>query len=168
MSLSAMIKAMYANQGRSGVLGTNVVRAAAADPQNVQQTIFTIAGGVVLVTGLVGVRTVIQAGGASNIQFRHSVGATVLNVLTAITGDTVGTIYTITGNVNDNALIGVGGIPVQGGMFGSQAGVSQQQPGLYFFTGNIQVLMTAAAGTGSTSYILTYVPISTGATVVAA
>ena len=168
MSLSAMIKSMYANIGRSGVLGTNVLRAAAADPQNVQQTIFTIAGGTVLVTGLYGIRTVIQAGGASNMQFRHSVGATVLNVLTAITGDAIGTMYTISGNPNDNLVIGAAGAPIQGGMFGSQAVVSQQQPGLIMTTGNIQVLMTAAAGTGSTRYILTYIPLDVGANVVAA
>jgi hypothetical protein len=168
MSLSAMIRAMYTNRGVSGVLGTNVVRAAAADPQAAQQTIFTIAGGAVLVTGLYGIRTVIQAGGASNMQFRHSIGPTVLNVLTAITGNDVNTIYTITGNPNDAIQIGVVGAPVQGGMFGSQAVVSQQNPGIVMFTGNLQVFMSAAAGTGSTSYILSYVPLTPGSSVVAA
>ena len=149
-------------------LGYQVDRAAAADPQNVWLTIFTIAGGAVLVNALIGLRTVIQAGGASTMQFRHSIATTVLNVATAITGNAVGTLYTITGNPLDDLVIGAAGAPIQSGMFGSQTIVSVQMSGLLMFTGNIQVIMTAAAGTGSTSYILSYIPLSAGATVVAA
>ncbi len=169
MSISAMIKAIYANVGRSGSLGTNVYRAAAADPQNVQQTLFTVAGGLVLVTGFYGVRTVIQAGGASTIQFRFSVGPTVLDSgATVITADAVGTIYSITGNVNDPALQGIAGLPIFGSMMGSQTVGSVQQKGIVLPAGNIQVIMTAAAGTGSTRYVLSYIPIDIAANVVAA
>ena len=167
MGLAAFIKAIYANQGRSGVLGTVVRREAAADPQNVWLTIFTITGQV-LVTQFVGIRTVIQAGGASNMQFRHSVGATAGCVATAITGNAVGTLYTITGNPLDNLIIGPAGAPIQGGGAGSQTVASVQMFGSIMAAGNIQVTMTAAAGTGSTGYILTYVPLSADGVVVAA
>lgn len=169
MSVSAMIKAIYANMGWSGSQGTSVFRAAAADPQNVQQTIFTVAGGLVLVTGLYGVRTIIQAGGAGAIQFRFSVGPTVLDSgATVITADAVGTIYSITGNPNDPALQGIAGLPIIGSMSGSQTVVGVQQKGIVLPAGNIQVIMTAAAGTGSTRYVLSYIPIDIAATVVAA
>jgi hypothetical protein len=150
---------------QQGGLGIRVNRVAAADPQAAWQTIFTVTGGLVLVTGLVGVRTVIQAGGASNMQFRHSVGTTVLCVAAAITGNAVSTIYTVTGNPLDALVIGAAGVPIQGGMMGSQAGASIQQFGIIVMAGNIQVTMTAAAGTGSTKYILTYIPLEDASSV---
>ena len=164
MGLKQLIEAIFLNGGT----GRQVRRAAAADPQNVWLTLFTITGGAVLITGLYGIRTVIQAGGASNMQFRHSIATTVLNVATAITGNAVSTLYTITGNVLDNLVIGAAGVPIQGGMHGSQAGASIQQFGMVMFTGNIQVTMTAAAGTGSTRYTLAYIPIDNGASVAVA
>jgi hypothetical protein len=160
---SSLIQRIYLQGG----LGVRIDRLPAADPQAAWQTIFTITG-LVQITGLIGVRTVIQAGGASNMQFRHSVGPTVGCLAAAITGDTVNTIYTITGNPNDALIIGLGGTPIQGGGMGSQAVASVQMFGSLAFTGNIQVTMTAAAGTGSTRYVLTYIPLDDAALVVAA
>ncbi len=156
MALAKKINAVHQQAG----LGILVVRPAAADPQNAWTTIFTITDGPVLVTGLYGLRTVVQAGGASTMQFRHSVGPTVLCAATAITGNAADTMYSITGNPNDGIIVGAGGVPIQGGMMGSQAVVSVQQFGILCFTGNIQVTMTAAAGTGSTAYYLTYIPVN--------
>lgn len=152
--------------GRAGGrFGTPVDRAAAADPQNVWENIFTIAGGLVFITSLIAVRTVIQAGGASNMQFRHSVGPTVVCAAAAITGNAVGTIYTITGVFADALQIAAAGIPIPGGLLG---GTGDSVNGIIMAAGTIDVTMTAVAGTGSTRYICHYIPIDSGATVVAA
>jgi len=151
----------------AGGLGWRLDRAAAADPQNAWQNLFTIAGGYIAITGLIGVRTVIQAGGASTMQFRHSVGPTVFDAGTlAITGDAVGTIYVLTGDTTDPIVSGVAGAAV---MFGKLVATSTTYGGRPLFIvgpGTIDVIMTAAAGTGSTQYILTYIPLSDAVTVV--
>jgi hypothetical protein len=102
------------------------------------------------------------------MQFRHSIGPTVLCAATAITGDAVNTLYTITGNPLDPLVIGAAGAPIQGGLMGSPTVAAIQQWGMLMFTGNIQVTMTAAGGTGATRYVLTYIPVDFGATVAAA
>lgn len=162
-SLKQIVESIYLNGG----LGPKVRRATAADPQNVWQTIFTVAGGPVFITFLVGVRTIIQAGGASLMQFRHSVGPTAIDAGTlAVTGDAVGTLYYLTGDPADAILSGAAGVPVP---TGKVIGVAAQYQGigLLVAVGNIQVTMTAAAGTGSTRYVLGYIPVDDG-TVVAA
>ena len=141
---------------RGGTLGKPVARAAAVDPQNVWLPLFTITG-YVLVTSLIGIRTIIQAG-ISNMQFRHSVGPTVLCGAAAITGNTVGTIYTITGNVADALQIGLGGIPIPGGLAGGLLATGINMHGYIMGPGTIDVTMTAVAGTGSTRYFVHYVP----------
>jgi hypothetical protein len=152
-----------------GGLGLRTVRAAAADPQAAWQTLFTIAGGVIAITAFVGVRTVIQAGGASTIQFRHSVGPTVSDNGTAIiTGDTVGTMYTITGDPNDPVVIGLGGNGISPSKIIATSATYGSPILGYAMPGNLQVTMTAAAGTGSTRYVLCWIPIDAAATVVAA
>jgi hypothetical protein len=153
----------------AGSLGFKEERAAAADPQAAWQTIFTIAGGLVAITGLIGVRTVIQAGGASTMQFRHSVGPTVLdNGAAVITGNAVGTIYVLTGDIADPIQVGAAGVVVESGRLVPTSGMYGSLPMFIVGAGNVQVTMTAAAGTGSTRYIMTYIPLDTAATVVAA
>jgi hypothetical protein len=150
-----------------GGLGYRIGRAAAADPQNVWQNLFTIAGGVIAITGLVGVRTVIQAGGASTMQFRHSVGPTVLDAGTAaITGDAIGTIYVLTGDTTDPIQVGAAGVAVMGGKIVATSTTYGCVPLFIVGAGTIDVTMTAAAGTGSTRYILTYIPLDDAVTVV--
>ncbi|MCK9602733.1 MAG: hypothetical protein M0R06_27035 [Sphaerochaeta sp.] len=150
-------------------LGIRVSRAAAADPQNAWQTLFTISGGAILLTALVGARTVIQAGGASTMQFRHSIGPTVLDAGTAaITGDDVLTAYWLTGDTTDPIQVGVVGAPVMAGRVVATS-TTYGSPGLFVLSaGNVQVTMTAAVGTGSTGYTLCYIPLASGARVVAA
>jgi hypothetical protein len=149
-------------------LGYIVPRAAAADPQAAWLSLFTIAGGLVGVTALIGVRTIIQAGGASTMQFRHSVPPTVLDAGTlAITGTDVGTFYTLTGDVTDPIGQGVVGAPVTAGKVVATS-ITYGSPILFIAgPGNIQVTMTAAAGTGSTRYLIGYIPLDAAATVVA-
>jgi len=157
----------------AGPYGLRVDRAAAADDQNVTTAIFTIAGGEILITGLWGVRTVIQAAGASNMSWAHSVGPTALCAATAVTGDTVGTLYSLQGDPADAILISAGtGVAdtFPAVQVGKLVVTSPQYNGALFMVGagNITVLHTAAAGTGSTRYFMTYVPLADGVTVVAA
>jgi len=156
-------------EGRAGgYLGKRVARAATADPQNVWQTIFTISGGLVLIKALIGVRTIIQAGGASTLQFQHSVGPTVLDAGTGVaTANAVGTIYWLTGDVTDPVQLGAAGAPILTGKIVATS-VTHAGIGVLAGAGNIQVTFTAAAGTGSTRYILCYEQIDPGASVVAA
>lgn len=160
-------KLLYLSQA-GGALGTPVYRAAAVDPQNVWLPIFTIAGGLVRIMSIIGVRTLIQAGGASNMQFRHSVGPTAWCAATAITGNAIGTIYTVTGIFADALTIGAAGVSIQAGLSGSIGGGANSLRGLLVGAGTIDVTMTAAAGTGSTRYIVRYIPEDAGATIVAA
>lgn len=155
-------------------LGLRTSRAAAADDQNAVTAIFTIAGGPILLTGLFGIRTVIQAGGASNMSFSHSTGPTNLCIATACTGDAVGTIYSLAGDAGDALVIGAGaGVANQATPSdpGRLVATSLQYGGAPMFVlgvGNIQVLHTAAAGTGSTRYVMFWIPVDAASTVVAA
>jgi hypothetical protein len=152
----------------AGALGWRVDRDAAADPQNVWQNLFTIAGGIIAVTSLIGVRTIIQANGASTMQFRHSVGPTVLDNGTAvITADAVNTLYIHNGDGGDSIQVGVAGVGVS---MAKNVAISAQYgsfPLAVLMAGTIAVTMTAGAGTGSTRYILTYIPLGDAVTVVA-
>jgi hypothetical protein len=166
MAFPHEIEAIYQQRG----LGIRVERAAAADvPNTVWTNIFTIAGGIVCVTALIGVRTVAQtSGGASNMQFRHSVNNTVLDAVLDVQNDTVNTIYTITGTPADALQRGLGGITTLMGMAGGLLATGINMFGRIMFTGNIQVAFTAADHAGSTRYMLYYIPLDLGAYIVAA
>jgi hypothetical protein len=166
--IPAAIKASYLNAG----LGIHVERVLAADavgPTN----IFTIAGGLVLITGLYGVVTTLRAGGAGvTTVFSHSTGPTTL-CLATITGlAAVGTTLALTGDPADALIIGVGtGVantfpPIQGGMKGSGAG-GISQFGLVCGVGTITTTISVVTA-GATRYALTYIPIDSQATVQAA
>lgn len=169
MGLKTEIQAALQNAGT----GLKVYRAAAADIV-AATTIFTITGGFVLVTGLVGIVTVIRSGGAgATMSLTHTVGPTALHTPNAaVTGNaTVGTIFTLTGVPGDALVVSVGtGVlntapPIQGPMMGG-ALLGVQQFGMIMSIGNIQVAHSAIGGApGSTRYILTYIPLDMGAVV---
>lgn len=166
MSLKGIIESTYKNAGT----GIRVNRATAADavgPTN----LFTITGGLVLVTGLVGVVTTLRAGGAGATQvFSHSTGPTVLCAATITGLATVGTTITITGDPADFAIIGVGTAvantfpPIQGGMKGSGLGAIQQF-GPICGVGTITTTLSLSTA-GATRYIITYIPLDDAALVV--
>jgi len=167
MGLPAMIKSLFLSQS-GGTLGTRVFRATNACPQTAWENIFTVATGNVLMTLLVGERTVIQAGGASNIDFQvdPTAGAAVsLCAVTVCTTDAVGTIYTITGNPADACY---SGLSVPGGMAGGALLTGQNVHGWIVPPGTIEWRESAAAGTGNVQFYMFYVPIDIGANVVAA
>lgn len=168
MSLSSLVKSLYKSYA-GGTLGTRVFRVADANvPQNAWRDIFDVSNGLILMTMLVGERTIIQAPGASNldIQFDPTVaGASVsFCAATVITTDAVGTLYTFTGVPGDGCYAAVGGVP--GGMAGGLA--AQGFHGWIIPPGTVEWRESHAAGTGAIQWTLFYVPIDPEATVAAA
>jgi hypothetical protein len=156
MSLTQQIKGTYFNAGT----GIRLNRAAAADavgPTN----LFTISGGLILLTGLYGVVTILRAGALATQVFTHT--ATALCVATPMISATVGTVITITGDVADLAIIGIGtGVantvaPLQGGLKGSALGGTQMF-GMILGVGSITTTISVVTA-GATRYILTYIPL---------
>lgn len=157
----------------AGGLGLRLDRAAVADvvgPAN----LFTIAGGHILLTGFYGVVTQIRsAGGGATQAIDWSVGALALHQPPApILGNaTVGTIFTITGDILDPLIVAVGtGVvntspPIVGGMKGSGLG-GIQQFGLVLGAGSIRVTHSGVGATGATRYWITYIPLNDAVTVV--
>ena len=164
MGLKTLINAIY--QERE--YGQKVQRAAAADPAGgAVQVLFTISGGIVLVTMLVGVRTIIQAAGASNFTFSHSVGPTNLCTATAVTGNDVDTTYTITGNFGDALQIAVDGAAAIAGITEGLLATGDRCKGILMPAGNITMTGSGAGVTGSCSYYIQFIPMDVGATIVA-
>jgi hypothetical protein len=165
MGPKAVIERVY-QQGGTGI---RVNRAPAADAVG-PTAIFTITGGLVLVTNLLGVVTVARTGGAAvTTVFSHSTGPTNL-CLPTITGlATVGTTFTLTGAFGDALVIGVGTTvantfpPIQGGMMGSGLG-GIQEFGVIMGVGTITTTISVVTA-GSTRYIITYIPLDDAAAV---
>jgi len=160
------------NQGGAftrGLLGTAVRRPTATLPQTATGTLFTVAGGRVLVTAIVGEVTTIL-GAVGNLNLVHDPdGAGAVGDVCAATAcgtDAVGTLYSITGVAAD--LLGaqkVTGTEVPTHVFTSVfAGAAK---GLVLPAGALG-LKTSASSTGSIKWDLFYVPIDEGASVVAA
>lgn len=143
-------------------LGTVVTRATAALPQTTTASLFTVATGRVLLTSLVGAVTTVIQTQANNTKIVFdptAAGATGdLCANLDITGDAVGTFYSITGTpataMQDNLLY----VPPNKAL---------AWPGIVLDPGAI-ALTCAASNTGSVSWTVTYVPLDTGATVAAA
>ncbi len=154
-------------------LGLTIPHAAIVDDQNVTTPIFTIAGGPIFLISLMSIRTVIQAGGASNLQFAHSVGPANLHLATACTGDGVGTVSVVAGDAGDALVVGAGtGVantfaPLDPGRLVATSLQYGGAPLRILPVGNITVIHTAAAGTGSSRYVMIWLPIDAASTVVA-
>lgn len=144
---------------RLSLKGLRVARAAASLPQSTAAAIFTIAGGRVIITSLVGeVTTVIQTQANNTKLIANPAGAGTSVDMCAvldISADEVGCLYGITG-VPGDALIG------------ANAGLTPDMlKGQVLNVGTID-LSCAASNTGAIKWVLTYVPLDDGATVVAA
>jgi hypothetical protein len=145
-------------QVRQLLFGTKVTRNAAALPASTAGNLFTVAGGRVLLTGIVGeVTTVIQTqANATKLTMAPVVGTAVdLCATLDITGKEVGALLGITGTLA-TAMVGV------------NAGATVY-PGnrMVLPIGNLQ-LTCAATSTGQIKWLVTYLPLDDGATVVAA
>lgn len=154
---------------RAIALGARVTKAAFTLPQTASTAMFTVTGGKVAITSLVG--TVTTALGATatnlNVTYTPTSGANGdLAAATVCTSDIVGTLYTITGVAADlMSAQKVGGTEVPSHVYA---------PTPTFLTGSLVVtpgqlfLKSSANNTGATSWVLTYVAIDDGAAVVAA
>ena len=149
--------------GFKSLLGIQVQTGTVVIPQTVASpgtTYFTIAGGIVLVTGMLGVITT-AIGGAVSPQWQMNPTTGTASVLCttglAITAFVAGDILTLDGALGDAMLptAHAGCAP----MF-SAAG-----EGIMLPSGNLSVI-TAASQTGNWYWILWYLPVTPGATVV--
>ncbi len=142
-------------------LGTRVDRATATLPQTTDDALFTISGGRILLTAIVGEVTVVIETQANNTKLKLNPTATGadqdLCAVLDITADAVGELYTIDGTVGNalrsDLLIGLNSLLGAGGMVLSE--------------GDIE-LDCAASNTGSVGWSLWYLALDDGATVAAA
>lgn len=145
----------------AGSWGRVVSRATAALPQSAASALFTVSGGRVIVTSVIGeVTTVIQTqADATKLTFDPSdAGATQdLCATTDITADAVGTMYSITGTP---------GTALQDALNFLPSNKLLAEP-LVLKPGSV-LLDCAASNTGSVKWSLTYWPLDSGAAVVAA
>lgn len=139
-------------------LGFRVERATATLPASTTGELFTISGGRVMITSIVGeVTTLIQTQlNNTKLIANPTMGTSVdMCAVLDITADEVGCLYGITGTPSD-ALIG------------TNAGLTPAMAkALILNTGTID-LSCSATNTGSVKWSLTYIPIDDGAAVVAA
>lgn len=160
------------NQGGAftrGLLGTAVRRPTATIPQTATGTLFTVTGGRVLVTGIVGEVTTIL-GAVGNLNLVHDPdGAGAVGDLCAATAcgtDAVGTLYTISGVAADllseQTVAGTEAPTHVFALMGALAG-----KGIVLPAGALG-LKASASSTGSIKWDLFYVPLDEGASVVAA
>lgn len=151
LSGSAIFKANY---------GLSVVRVTSTIPATGDLTLFTVATGKVIVTGLVGtVTTIIQAqANAVKIKSVPTTGTTKdISGTLDITGFEVGALITLDGTTLATTLSGTN----------AGAALMTRGPGILVPIGSIK-LNTAATNTGAIQWTLTYIPFDNGASVVAA
>lgn len=145
----------------AGSWGRVVERATAALPQTTASALFTVSTGRVIVTSIIGeVTTVIQTqANDTKLQFNPTAaGATQdLCAVLDVSADAVGTMYSITGTP---------GTAMKDALNFVSSDKMLAQP-LVLKPGAVE-LSCAASNTGSVKWTLTYWPLDTGASVVAA
>jgi hypothetical protein len=145
-------------QVRGILLGQKVDRAAAALPQTAAGSLFTVTGGRIAVTSIVGeVTTVIQTqANNTKLQSVPTVGTTVdLCAVLDITAKEVGALFGVTGLFSDALVGGTAG-----------ATVLPRNP-VIVPIGAIK-LNCAASNTGAVKWSITYIPLDDAASVAAA
>lgn len=120
--------------------------------------------GLVLVTGIVGLVTTVMDGTVTSINLNHdpTVGAAAnLCAATVITSDTAGTLYGFIGTDITTLL-------VSSGVAAPSEAYTQLPAARIVLNNGVVGMVGTAANTGVVTWHLTYVPISSGASVVAA
>lgn len=147
------------DQVRTIALGVKVDRATSTLPATGDLTLFTVTGGRIILTGLVGeVTTIIQAQA---------------NAIKIKSVPTTGTTKDISGTLDINAfevgaLASLDGTALSTALSGTNAGAALfMKAGIVVPIGAIK-LNTAATNTGNMKWSLTYIPFDVGATVAAA
>jgi hypothetical protein len=145
-------------QIRQIALGTKVDRSTAALPQTTQSALFTITGGRVLLTSIVGEVTTAIQNQANNTKLvaNPTTGTDVdICAVLSVANDEVGCLYGITGLFSD-------------AMVGANAGATVVQRNAVVLPVGTLDLSCAASNTGSVKWSITYVPLDDGASVAAA
>lgn len=142
----------------NNLLGTRVTRSTADIISGSAVPVFTVTG-TVLLTYLTGEVTTVIGAGANNAKFQFNPTTGTTNDMCAnldIDGDEVGALYSISGVAGD-------------AMLRSESGAIRNMTanGVTLSAGQIEFI-TAANATGSIALTLFYIPITDGATVVAA
>ena len=131
-----------------------VARATATLPQTGTDSLFTITVGRILLVGLIGEVTAVIQTQANNTKLTFNPTATGASTDICanlnITGDAVGTLYSITGTIAD---------AMQDGML-----MTTDMTNLILSEGTID-LTCAASNTGDVKWDMFYIPLDTGATV---
>ncbi len=145
---------------QAGTVGNAVYRAAALQPQTAQAAIFTVTGGKVLVTSLVG-EVVVATPATTNV--------------VKVTGNpTSGTDvdWTTTTSTASKEVGSVISLPVTAGgalvVANAGAGNAIAPNGYVAQIGTIDLVTSGSAATGTIKWVCTYVPLDIGAAVVAA
>jgi hypothetical protein len=156
------------SQSRSPLLGIRVEKAAFTLPATASTEMFTVSGGRVVVTSLFGeVTTVVQSQACNlnvTIDPTGAGAAADLVAATEINGDAVGTFYSVSGI--QAALLGTqkeGGTEVP-----THALAKMPVGGGFLVPAGSIYLKTSATNTGATKWVMTYIPLDDGASVVAA
>ena len=145
-------------QMRALLFGIRVSRSTAALPQTTTGALFTVTGGRILLTSIVGeVTTGIQAQ-ANAVKLRAT--------------PTTGSVNDLSGTVDVNgaaagALLGATGLAGDALVLSTGGGVSNLRNPIVVAIGSIG-LNTAASNTGSVKWDITYIPLDDAATVAAA
>lgn len=143
---------------RKTSFGVRVDRATQTIPQTAQAALFTVSGGRVMVTSIVGEVTTVIGGTATTLALvgNPTVGTDVtFATATAITSKEVGSLIGLAGTVGTALNVqsaGAGALP---------------SAGVVVPVGTIDWL-TSASTTGAIKWSITYVPLDAGATIVAA
>lgn len=157
---------IQSDQLRTLLLGNKIDRATATLPQTATGSIFTVAGGRIVLTSLVGEVTTALGATATSLNIVHTPTVGTVGDLcaaTVCTSDTVGTLYSLTGvpaDLMSAEKIGGTVVPVD-----YNTGLPLR--GLILPVGAIG-LKASASDTGSVKWSITYVPYDNGASVVAA
>lgn len=144
--------------GLAELQGIKVSRATGTLPASTTEALFTIAGGRVLLLGIVGeVTTAIQNQACNTKLTANPTTGTDVDIcaVLSIANDEIGCLYGITGLFSD-------------AMVGSNAGAGVWPRNPVVLPAGTLDLSTAATNTGSVKWDLWYVPLDTSATVTAA
>lgn len=139
-------------------LGQRVARATATLPATTTGSLFTVSGGLIAVTSIVGIVT-------TSIQAQA-------NAIKLVATPTTGSVNDLSATVESNGLAAGGLLSITG--LAADAMVKSTGGGISALRNRVIVaigaigLNTAATNTGSVRWVLHYVPLEDGATVVAA
>lgn len=159
-AISAAIAALNDLDSYGSKLGTKVTFAAADVLDNVQNALFTISGGKVLITSIVlevSGAAVDASTGNTKLVYNPTVGTdTDMCAVADLNAAIVGTIMSITGTLTDALQFAAGG-----GLVGKQA------VDLVLAEGTIDILSAADVGTGGAlvSAEISYIPLDSGASI---